>query len=63
MHGADGYLPKNTHTRVAVYTTMFFQIIRDYNIPDYRKLSGHEIRFFYDGIRAELKEATKPQRK
>ena len=69
MNGADGFFPKmgdppkNGHTRIAVYTTMFFQVMRDYSIPDYRALESFEIRFFYNGIRAELKEATKPQRK
>jgi len=41
---------------------MLLQISRDYSgLPDVRTLSGSEIRFFYEGLRAELKEHTKPK--
>lgn len=44
----------------AVYTEMFFQICRDYpSLPDPRTLKLREIRFFYNGLRAELKKHTK----
>jgi hypothetical protein len=49
-----------THTPFAVHTEMLRQICRDYpGLPDPRVLKWHEIRFFYDGIRAELRELTK----
>ena len=39
---------------------MFLQICRDYTgLPDVRFLKAREIRFFYDGLRIELKEHTK----
>jgi len=38
--------------------------MREYHaIPDYKKLTMSEIRFFYDGMRAELIEANKPVRR
>lgn len=41
---------------------MLRQICRDYSgLPDIRRLKQHEIIFFYDGLRPELKRATKPQ--
>lgn len=59
MNGGDGFIPRGGHTRFAVYSAMLFQIMRDYNIPDFRSLEAWEIRFFYDGLRAELKATTK----
>ena len=39
---------------------MFLQITRDYSgLPDARKLKAHEIKFFYEGLKPELKEHTK----
>ena len=36
---------------------MILQIARDYpGLPDIRDLSEHEIIFFYDGLREELKD-------
>lgn len=61
MYGSDGYIPKGGHTRGAVYSTMLMQVLREYNVGDFRVLEAHEIRFFYDGLRAELKESTKPR--
>jgi len=50
------------HTMLTVYTEMLLQIARDYpGLPDARTLSLSEIRFFYDGVRAELRRATKPE--
>lgn len=48
------------HTAVAVYSEMLLQIALDYpGVPDVRTLKAHEIRFFYNGLRATLKERTK----
>ena len=65
--GEDYWLPnfheRSTHTRVQVYSAMFLQVCRDYStLPDLRTLSGAEIRFFYNGLRPELKEGTKPKK-
>lgn len=39
---------------------MLLQISRDYaGLPDARTLRAREIRFFYNGLRAELKQHTK----
>jgi hypothetical protein len=36
---------------------MLIQICKEYNgLPDARELKSHEIRFFYEGLRAELKK-------
>ena len=60
--GIDTKLPKGQHTRVNVYSEMLLHVIRDYNgIGDWRELEEHEIEFFYDALRKELKKATKPQ--
>ena len=46
----------------AVYRVMLLQICRDYpGLPDPRTLRASEISFFYDGLRAELVEHTKPK--
>lgn len=51
-----------THTMAPVYCMMLRQIARDYpGLPDARTLTLSEIRFFYDGLRAELKVVTKPK--
>lgn len=61
-HGEDGYLSKGEHLFINVYTEMFIQVCRDYpGIPDARTLKAHEIRFFYDGLRSEIKAHTKPK--
>ncbi len=45
-----------------VYTEMLLQISRDYpGLPDSRTLKAHEIRFYYEGVREELKSHTKPK--
>ena len=60
--GADVKLSRQAHTRVTVYSEMLAQVVRDYSgIGDFRVLSADEIRFFYDWLRPELKEATKPR--
>jgi len=60
-HGEDEKLPKGRHTLLTVAKEMLLQITRDYNgLGDFRELKWHEILFFYDGLRQELREATKP---
>jgi hypothetical protein len=50
--------------RLTVYTEMILQVTRDFSgIPDYRTMNMSEIRYFYEGLRTELKEVTKPQPK
>lgn len=62
INGADAKLPEKDHDFQAVYTIMMLQICRDYHgLPDIRELKAHEIRFFYDGLRIELKEHIKPK--
>jgi hypothetical protein len=47
-----------------VYPEMLLQICGQYSgLPDVRTLTASEIRFFYNGIRAELCELTKPKSK
>lgn len=48
-----------THTLVPVYTAMLLQVSRDYSGFDPRTLKLGEIRFFYDGLRTELKRHQK----
>jgi len=49
------------HTAWRVYREMLLQICRDYRtLPDVRTLSTDEIEFFYNGIRGELEDRTKP---
>lgn len=50
------------HTLFNVYGEMLMQICRDYPaLPDPRTLKAHEIRFYYEGLRADLHAATKPR--
>lgn len=59
-HGADDKFKNGGHNFGNVYTNMLFQICRDYSgLPNVKELKAHEIRFFYEGLRAELKEHTK----
>ena len=58
--GGDYFIPpyEGGHSRLAVYREMLLQITRDYNgLPDVRTLKASEIRFFYEGLRAELKKS------
>lgn len=60
--GEDFKHPQRGHTASRVYTEMLLQVCRDYpGLPDPRTLRGHEIRFFYEGLREEIKRATKPK--
>lgn len=58
-NGVDEKLPKGDNTRINVYKEMLLQVARDYSgLPDARTLTASQIRFFYDGLRAELKAHT-----
>ena len=62
QRGSDFKIPatEGGHTFGAVYGEMLLQICRDYpGLPDPRTLRASEIRFFYNGLRAELRAATK----
>jgi len=60
-HGQDFKHSKRQHQYQSVYTEMLLQTCRDYTgLPDVRTLTAHEIRFFYEGLRGELKQHTKP---
>lgn len=50
------------HKALPVYREMLLQVCRDYpGLPDPRTLTAREIRFFYEGLRAELKDHSKPR--
>lgn len=58
--GVDVTLPQGEHTFGNVYREMMYQVARDYSsVPDVRTLRVSEIRWFYDGLRPELKVHTK----
>ncbi|MFW6031047.1 MAG: hypothetical protein ACOC9T_00530 [Myxococcota bacterium] len=66
--GADERLRKDPetgaeqHTLPNVYREMLLQICSDYpGLPDPRTLTMTEIRFFYEGLRANLKKHTAPK--
>ena len=49
---------------VAVYSEMLLQVCRDYpGLPDPRTLTISEIRWFYEGLRAELRRNTDPSKR
>lgn len=65
--GNDVRLPRDresgatVHTAPVVYREMLLQICRDYaSLPDPRTLSLDEICTFYDGLRSELRQSTRP---
>lgn len=61
-HGIDEKLPLGLNTFQNVYSEMLIQISRDYSgLPDVRTMKVSEIVFFYNGLRAELKQYTKPK--
>jgi hypothetical protein len=50
------------HTLPEVYGVMLTLITRHYSsLPDPRTLTMSEIRFFYAGLRPDLREAVKPR--
>jgi hypothetical protein len=69
-HGSDARRKRDretgarTHTLVPVYCEMLGQICRDYSsLPNPRTLTQSEIRFWYEGLRPELRAHTKPKSK
>ncbi len=55
---------QSTHKLRPVYQEMLVQVCRDFpTLPDPRTLTMGEIRFFYESLRAELRERTKPRAK
>ena len=59
-HGGDFKHPKGQHCFQPVYTEMFLQISRDYAaLPNPKDLTAGDIRFYYEGVRAELLAHTK----
>jgi len=56
--GCDDKFVNGEHTFALVYSEMFLQVCRDYSIADPQKLKAHQIKFYYNGIRAELKKHT-----
>lgn len=61
-HGQDYKHPDGGHRLQVVFSEMLIQVARDYNgLPDVRTLKASEILFFYEALREELKEGTKPQ--
>jgi len=54
----------STHKVPAVFLEMFMQIQIEYSsLPTPKKLKLSEIRTYYDFIRADLRERTKPKKK
>lgn len=64
MPKRTGREPHPGHKLMPVYTEMLRQVCRDYaGLPDPRTLTLSEIRFFYEGLRPELRRATAPPTK
>ena len=60
--GADEKLKDGKHVAKVVYTEMLLQISRDYaGLPDVRELTFRQIKFFYEGLRGELRKGTLPR--
>jgi hypothetical protein len=63
-HPRDPETGAPQHVDAVVYAEMLIQICRSYStLPDPRTLTTREIRWFYEAIRAELHELTKPKPK
>lgn len=59
-HGVDEFLTRGRHRVVAVYSEMLLQVSREYpGLPDPRTMTLAEIRFFYNGIRGDLRDISK----
>jgi len=58
-HGDDVHLGRD-HTFWNVFSEMFFQVLADFNVGDFRLLTYDEIEMFYNAGRNALREATKP---
>lgn len=58
-HGVDEWLTRGRHRIVTVYSEMLLQISREYpGLPDPRSMTLGEIRFFYEGLRKDLRKIT-----
>ena len=58
-HGVDEILTRGRHRILAVYSEMLLQVSREYaGLPDPRSLTLEEIRFFYSGLRGDLRKLT-----
>ena len=56
------FLPGGAHIRGNVYREMLLQITRDYSsLPSPHTITSSEIRFFYNGLRPELRQHTRPK--
>jgi len=63
-HPRDRETGRVQHTLPVVMREMILQVTRDFGgLPDVRTLTASDIRFFYEGLRAELREITKPRNK
>ena len=70
VKGADYYLDavvdgqtfrNKGHTFIPVHLMMMLQVAKEFGGLDPRTLTAHQIRFFFEGIRGQLREATKPR--
>jgi hypothetical protein len=59
-NGEDFWLYGGHHTLWNVFREMFFQVVTDFNVGDFRKLTFDEVEMFYEAGRDALKAATKP---
>ena len=58
-HGRDDYYMNGEHVAGLVYPEMILQICREYSgLPDVRGMTATHIRFFYEGLRGELRKLT-----
>ena len=60
--GEDARLPDGEHKAQPVYTEMMLHVARDYAALDPRTMTFSEILFWYDGLRNELREYSKPRK-
>lgn len=61
--GVDAKLEKGGHTFFNVYREMMYQVARDYSgVGDVSNMRVSEIVFWYEGLRPEIKEYTKPRK-
>lgn len=63
-HGVDEFLTRGRHKVLAVYSEMLLQVSREYpGLPDPRTMTLGEIRFFYSGLRSDLRKLTQRRTK
>lgn len=64
IKGEDQYLRKGQHTWLNTRLLMLLNVVRLYNgLGDFRELESYEIETFYEALRTELKELTRPVKK